>query len=288
MFQAASMSKSIFAVTVMKLYELGLVDIYQDVSKHLDLNRLDLFQDEFVTISLYDLLTHTAGLNIHGFSGYLYGQKLPSLEEMILGIRPSNSLKLKMIKKPKTEFMYSGGGYILAQYIIEKIMNETYENLVERLVFKPLMMHHSTVSIPLKDEFKQKIAIGYSSYDTKLDHGYLNYPELSAAGLWTTPSDLALFGIEMMKVLHKKSDFLKQSSLELMLKIPNGIKSEYGMGFQIKQTQKGLIFGHGGDNTGYHGYMAFNHQLKNGLVVMINSDIGEDLPKEIIKAFITL
>jgi CubicO group peptidase (beta-lactamase class C family) len=286
LFQAASISKSIFAATIMRLYEKGAIDIYQDIAAYLDPLTYPTFDGLIYPVTLYDLLTHTAGFNSHGFAGYLHDTQLPTLEEILTGKRPSNSIKLKMIYPPKTKFMYSGGGFMLAQYILEKITNKSYQDWADELIFKPLNMHHSTLSMPLDKNHNHEIATGWSAYDTPLDHGYVIYPELAAAGLWTTPSDLACFGIEIMKAYYKKSDFLTSKSAELMMTIPKDIKSEYGLGFHINTVNYQLWFGHGGDNTGFHSRMAFCPNKESGIIVMVNSDIGDDIPNQVLECFI--
>ena len=107
---------------------------------------------------------------------------------------------------------------------------------------------------------------------------------MSAAGLWTTPSDLARFGIEIMKALKNKSKFLEKKTVELMTtkayeNSPNGI------GFAVRECKKGLTFGHGGSNVGYRAHIEFCPDDGSGIIVMQNSDIGEEIPIEVFNAF---
>jgi len=287
LFQAASMSKSIFSATVMRLNELGLIDIDRDFTTEIMEIIVPFFNKSGKSITLKDLLNHTAGFNVHGFSGYLHGQEMPSLLEIIKGMKPANSLKLKLTDTPNVVFSYSGGGYVLAQYLIEQQTNKSYEEWAKELIFAPLEMRNSRLSLPIEKDVKNNIANAWSCHDTPLDNGYVIHPELSAAGLWTTPSDLAKFGIEMMKALVGKSDWLSQSSAKLMVENSIEISPEasYGIGFQILKSENGIIFGHGGDNIGYHGKMLFCAEKRNGLVVMINSDIGEDIPTRFLNLF---
>jgi len=287
-FQAASMSKSIFAATVMRLNELGFIDIDRDITSEIMEIIVPFSEKSGKSITFKELLNHTAGLNVHGFSGYLHGQEIPSLLEIIKGVKPSNSLKLKLTDTPNVGFSYSGGGYVLAQYLIEKQTNKSYEEWAKELVFTPLDMKNSLLSLPIDNAGKNRIANAWSCHDTPLDNGYVIHPELAAAGLWTTPSDLAIFGIEMMKALEGKSNWLSQSSAKLMIENPIEISadSSYGLGFQMLASKSGIIFGHGGHNIGYHGQMVFCPEKRHGLVVMINSEIGADVPTHFLNQFV--
>jgi len=286
LFQAASMSKSIFAATMMKLQETGLIDLdrnlIKDIQKIIPLNKLE---KEF-RITYKDLLNHTSGFDVHGFSGYQRNQDLPSVLEIVQGERPSNSLKMNLIRQPRTTFSYSGGGYMLAQYLMETETKRVYESWVEELVFKPINMKHSFLANSKNIFDESTIAIAWSAFDTPIEKGYIVYPELAAAGLWSTPTDLSLFGIEMIKALHGNSSWLMKESAESMLTLPESIRTEYGLGFHIPAGQNKLMFGHGGDNIGYHGRMLFCSTTQSGVVVMVNSEIGEEVPNKIVDMII--
>lgn len=281
LFQAASMSKSIFAATMMRLNELGMINMEKnlvpEIRKIMPLEN----HEKGLIITYKDLLSHTAGLNIHGFSGYLQNQEIPTLLQMLHGERPSNSLKLELIHLPSTKFSYSGGGYMLAQYLLEQETNKSYSEWANELVFTPLKMENSLLAFSIDQIDRSKIAQAWSEHDTPIDNGFIFYPELAAAGLWSTPTDLALFGIEMMRTLQGESHWMTKQSAELMMTLPKNIKTEYGLGFMLKD-QTNFYFGHGGDNIGFHGGMLFYPSKGQGMVVMINSDIGEGIRDQII------
>jgi len=281
LFQAASMSKSIFAATMMRLNELGMINMEKnlvpEIRKIMPLEN----HEKGLIITYKDLLSHTAGLNIHGFSGYLQNQEIPTLLQMLHGERPSNSLKLELIHLPSTKFSYSGGGYMLAQYLLEQETNKSYSEWANELVFTPLKMKNSLLAFSIDQIDRSKIAQAWSEHDTPIDNGFIFYPELAAAGLWSTPTDLALFGIEMMRTLQGESHWMTKQSAELMMTLPKNIKTEYGLGFMLKD-QTDFYFGHGGDNIGFHGGMLFYPLKGQGVVVMINSDIGDGIRDQII------
>ena len=235
-------------------------------------------------ITLRQILGHHAGLNLHGFAGYQQGQRIPTVEQILNGAFPSNHIKLKLIKNPETGFQYSGGGYVLAQKIVTDVCKHDFCDLMNDLVLSPFSMTHSTYSQPLAENKLSEIAVGYNLHNLQLPGGYNIMPELSAAGLWTTPSDLARFGIEIMKVLKSDSKYLEKNTAELMTTKAYE-NSPYGVGFAVNQSKKGLTFGHGGTNIGYHSNMVFCPDDGSGIVVMQNSDIGMSIPNEVINAF---
>ncbi|MCL2360450.1 MAG: beta-lactamase family protein [Defluviitaleaceae bacterium] len=284
LFQAASISKPVFAVAVMLLVERGTLDIDTDVSQYLVGYEVPTFDNQKHKITLRQILSHNAGLNLHGFEGYQQGQKVPTVEQILNGAYPSNHLKLKLIKKPETGYQYSGGGYVLAQKIVTDMCKYDFCELMNELVLSPLSMTHSTFSQPLPSDKLSEIAFGYNSHNLELPGGYDIMPELSAAGLWTTPSDLARLGIEVMKALKNKSAYLKKDTAELMI-TKSYENSRYGIGFIVNECKKGLTFGHDGYNDGFISSMSFCPDDGSGIVVMINSNIGDDIPSEVTNAF---
>ena len=284
LFQAASLSKPVFAVALMQLVERGILDIDTDISEYLVDYELPTFDGKKYKITLKQLLSHRAGLNLHGFFGYKQGKKLPTVDQILTGEKPANHSKLKMERKPGTTEQYSGGGYVLAQKIITDVCKLDFCDLMDDLVLTPLSMSNSTFSQALAKEKIHQVAFGYNYFNLQLKGGFKIMPELSAAGLWTTPSDLAQFGIEMMKALKGKSAFLEQKAAELMVK--KAAKNlHYGIGFRVITSKKGLVFGHSGFNIGYKANMCFCPDDGSGIVIMLNSDIGWRIPDEVTNAF---
>jgi CubicO group peptidase (beta-lactamase class C family) len=165
LFQAASVSKPIFAVAVMLLAERGIVDIDTDVSDYLVGYKVPTYDNQKHKITLRQILSHNAGLNIHGFAGYQQGQEVPTVEQILHGSLPSNHLKLKLIKKPETGFQYSGGGYVLAQKIVLDVCKNDFCDLMRELIFTPLSMTKSTFSQPLPKDKLDEFAFGYDVHN---------------------------------------------------------------------------------------------------------------------------
>ncbi|MCL2426701.1 MAG: beta-lactamase family protein [Oscillospiraceae bacterium] len=284
LFQAASISKPVFAVAVMRLVERGILDIDADVSEYLIDYQVPTFDNKKHIITLRQILSHNAGLTIHGFVGYRQGQKIPTIEQILSGVFPSNNLKVKLFRNPEVEHQYSGGGYVLAQKIVKDVCENDFCELMDELVLSPLSMTNSTYSQPLAKGKQNEIAYGYDFHNLQLPGGYNIMPELSAAGLWSTPSDLARLGIEMMKALKSDSTFLKKDTAEVMTTKAYE-NSEHGVGFSVGKSKKGLTFGHSGSNFGYNSDMVFCPDNGSGIVIMQNATIGDEIPEEVTSAF---
>ncbi|MCL2365247.1 MAG: beta-lactamase family protein [Defluviitaleaceae bacterium] len=284
LFQAASISKPVFAVAVMRLAERGILDIDADVAEYLVGYDVPTFDNQKHKITLRQVLSHNAGLNLHGFAGYQQGQEVPTIEQILIGARPANHEKLKLIKAPETGHQYSGGGYVLAQKIVTDVCKADFCDLMDEWVLSPLSMVHSTFAQPLSIDRLNEIAFGYNDHDLPLPGGYDIMPELATAGLWSTPSDLARLGIEIMKVLKDKSVFIKKDTARLMTTKAYD-DSRHGVGFVAKEGKKGLIFGHSGHNDGFISNMAFCPDDGSGIAIMTNTNIGDDIVVEVTDAF---
>ena len=284
LFQAASISKPVFAVAVMCMAERGLLDIDTDVSEYLVGYEVPTFDNQKHKITLRQILSHNAGLNLHGFAGYQQGQEVPTIEQILIGARPCIHERLKLIKAPETGHQYSGGGYVLAQKIITDVCKADFCDLMDEWVLSPLSMAHSTYAQPLPADRLHEIAFGYGDHDLPLPGGYDIMPELSAAGLWSTPSDLARLSIEIMKVLNGKSVFFKKDTAKAMTTKAYE-DSRHGVGFVVGESKKGAIFGHSGHNDGFVSNMVFCPNEGSGIAVMTNTNIGDDIVFEVTDAF---
>ncbi|HHV11575.1 MAG TPA: beta-lactamase family protein [Clostridiales bacterium] len=286
MFQAASVSKPIFATAVMRLAEQKILDIDTNINQYLKGYHVPTFDGKEYAITLRRILSHTAGLNIHGFPGYHHEQKIPTLMQILEGKRPANTDELFVFKEPGKEFCYSGGGYVLAQKVVCDILNKDFEEIMQETVLQPFGMKDSTYLQPLPKDKEANIAYGIDSHGLQIKKGYCIMPELSAAGLWTTPNDLAAYGIEMMKALKGDSKLVKKETAQAMI---NPVTPACGLGLFLGEQDGVKYFGHRGWNTGFNSGMSFFPQNGDGIAVMVNSDRGDPfvtmLMEAIIKSF---
>jgi len=280
-FQTASISKPVFAAAVLRLVQKGVLDLDADIAQYLTDYELPTFDGKKHKITLRQLLSHEAGLNLSGFSGYVGRQYIPTIEEILKGEHPANHEKLKLKKLPNTAFEYSGGGYTLAQKIVMDVTGQDFCELMDEIILKKCKMKNSSFRRAVLDD---GFACGYNAHDLEIEGEYCIMPELAAAGLWASPTDIANFGIGIMKSLNGKGRIMKKTSAEQMVKKAHDF-SEYGVGFEIGESKMGSTFGHSGSNVGYTSNMIFEPVSGCGIVVMVNSSIGWHIPFDVTNAF---
>src|SRR5499425_546670 len=139
-------------------------------------------------VTLANLLSHTGGLTVHGFPGYAPGEKIPTLPEVLDGAGPANTAPVRVDMEPGTKFRYSGGGVTIEQLAIMDIEKKPFPQIAQETVLGPLGMTNSTYSQPLPAETREKAASGHRGYGEPVEGKIHVYPEMAAAGLWTTPT----------------------------------------------------------------------------------------------------
>ena len=276
LFQAGSISKSVNAAVAMKEVEQGKISLDENINDKLTSWKLP--DNEFTAnkkVTLRALLSHSAGTTVHGFPGYAVNEKVPSLQQVLDGTAPANTAPVRVDFQPGSQFRYSGGGITITQLAIMDIEKKPYPEIAREAVLAPLNMSHSTYNQPLPDDWRKKAATGYRADGREVEGKIHVYPEMAAAGLWTTPSDLAKFGIELQRTLAGKSNkVLQKQSVELMT---TGVLQDVGLGFFIENHGSAKYFGHDGADEGFRAAMLLSREKGNGVVVMANSDNGQIL-----------
>jgi CubicO group peptidase (beta-lactamase class C family) len=284
LFQAASISKPVTAMAALALVEQGKLNLDENVN--LRLASWHVPDNQFTKtekVTLRRLLSHSAGLTVHGFPGYAANQSLPTLTQILDGQKPSaNTGPIRVDLLPGKEFRYSGGGYTVLQQLMMDVTGKPFPNLLQDLVLGKVGMSHSTFAQPLPKELEAVAAVGHRPNGQAIDGRWHTYPEMAAAGLWTTPSDLALFAIELMESAKgKSSKVLSQDMARQMLMKQIG---SYGLGVAVGGNEGGTTFGHGGSNEGFTCILVAHVDTGQGAVVMTNSDNGPPLFEEILRA----
>ena len=284
LFQAASISKPVSAMMVLRLVEQGELDLDSDVNKFLSSWQIpENEHTEKNKVTLRGILSHTAGLTVHGFQGYGVDADVPSLLQILNGELPANSSPIRVDVAPGSMVRYSGGGYTVIQQILENISDKTFDELLQTEILDKLNMHSSTFEQPLPIQLREKAATGHFGTDIPIKGKWHTYPEKAAAGLWTTPTDLANFAIEIMKSCENQSNKILSASMANSMITP--VKEAYGLGLRIKKLGNNIIrFSHGGGNEGFRCYVAAYKGNKQGAVVMTNSDNGDYLITEIMNS----
>jgi CubicO group peptidase (beta-lactamase class C family) len=231
---------------------------------------------------LRGLLSHTAGLTVHGFRGYTADEKVPTVHQVLDGEPPANSDPVRVDSVPGSQFRYSGGGYTIIQQLLEDVTGKPFSLLMQSIVLDKLNMNHSTFEQPLPDRYAEYAAIAHHHNGQPIDGKWHTYPEMAAAGLWTTPSDLARFAIEILK--SSKGEANKILSVEMTLAMLTSTMENYGLGLGIKQFDDSIQFSHGGGNEGFRCILVGYTGTGQGAVVMTNSDNGDLLMMEVIRS----
>ncbi|ESA33694.1 beta-lactamase [Leptolyngbya sp. Heron Island J] len=280
LFQVGSISKPVFALAVMRLVQEGMLDLDKDVNSYLTSWKVPVNGDWQPRVTLRHLLSHTAGTTVSGYYGYKVSMPLPTTVQILNGELPANSEKVVVNVIPGLNYRYSGGGMVIAQQVLMDVMDKRFPEMMRDLVFAPLGMENSTYSQPLEQAFLKQAATGHRHNGIPLEGKYFVYPEMAAAGLWSTPTDIAKLGIEMMRTLSgKPTSIWKQATIEEMLK-PHSEKSMgqdgllLGLGIAQNGTGEGTYFFHDGTNLGFVAMMRFYPHLGKGAVIMLNSDEG--------------
>jgi CubicO group peptidase (beta-lactamase class C family) len=277
-FQAASISKSLNAVGVLKLAQENRLDLQADINQYLMNWKFPYdTKSKGKKISTIELLSHTAGLNVHGFEGYQTGTPLPTIVQILNGQPPANSAAIRSMIEPGLRSEYSGGGITISQLIVMDITRMPYAQFMQDEVLTPLGMTGSSYEQPAKFD-STLLATGYRANGDEVSGKYHVYPEQAAAGLWTNPTDLSKYIIEIQLAWEgKSSKVLNQTMTHLCL-------TTYGdahaaLGVFIDSADGTLYFQHGGANEGFRCQYMGSLSGGEGLVIMVNSDNGVIIPE---------
>jgi CubicO group peptidase (beta-lactamase class C family) len=283
LFQAGSISKPLAAMAALRLVQQGEVSLDGDINKELISWKVPpgpIAAGSHVT--LRELLTHTAGLTVHGFEGYPAGSPVPTLTQVLDGTKPANNDPVRIESVPGAGWTYSGGGYTVMQQLLIDTSHEPFPKLLHDTVLAPIGMSHSTYDQPLPLSLRSSAATPYTEEEEPIPGGAHTYPEMAAAGLWTTPSDLAKYIIETQLSLQNKANHvLNRAFTEQML---TSGKGHWGLGVEIGGSASNPYFTHGGVNEGFQSLFVGYEHNGDGAVVMTNADGGMQIANEIIRS----
>jgi CubicO group peptidase (beta-lactamase class C family) len=271
LFQAASISKPVTALAALRYAEQGKWSLDANINDTLVSWKVpdnELTKEQKVT--LRRVLSHTAGLTVHGFPGYAVNEPLPTLQQILNGEKPANTEPVRVDLTPGTEPRYSGGGLTVVQLMMVEQLKKPFPRIMKEAVLAPLGLKNSTFEQPLPPALAAMAATGTRASGESVEGRWHLYPEMAAAGLWTTPSDLARIAIEVSKARAGTSKrVLSQAMTKQMLtKQSEG----FGLGFQLYEgTDR---FGHGGWNDGFQAALIAFADSGSGVVMMANSDNG--------------
>ena len=282
LFQAASISKPVGAMAAMRAVQDGMFGLDQDINTILKSWQLPV--SEFTRghpVTPRALMSHTSGLGDgFGFPGYHPAAPRPTPVEILNGSKPSNVGPVLMERPPYSASKYSGGGITLMQLAMMDAIGRPYPEIMQSFVLGPIGMTNSAYEQPLSAERDRHAARAHSGGGRAMDTKWHVYPELAAAGLWTTPTDLAKFAIEIqLTALGRSTRVLTRTSVLEML-TPVGV-GDYAVGLAITKNGQGWYFAHGGSNWGFQCDLLAHRVKGYGVAVMTNGDTGRPVINEI-------
>lgn len=281
LFQAGSVSKSVAALGALRLVESGKLSLDTDVNRtlrawHIPENKYT--KDTKVT--LRRILSHSAGLTVHGFGGYAVGETVPTLVQVLDGAGNSDPVRVDTV--PGSRWRYSGGGYTVMQQMVIDVTNESFPKFMEETVLKPLGMASSSYEQPMPRLVEEKAATGHPSPNKAVQGRWHIYPEMAAAGLWTTPTDLARYVIGVQNAYAGRANpVVSQKMAHEMLTIQ---KADDGLGVFIAGEGPTRRFTHNGRDEGFDALMVGYVERGQGAVVMINANDDSSAVPRIIDA----
>ena len=270
-FQAGSISKPVTAMAIMHYVERGKFSLDEDINAKLSSWRVP--ENEFTNeqkVTLRRLLSHSAGTTVHGFPGYAVGDPVPTLVQVLNGEKPANTAPVRVDTVPGKQFRYSGGGTTIVQLMLVDQLRKPFPQIMQETVIGPLKLEESSYEQPQPRERAARAASGHRRDGKVVEGKWHIYPEMAAAGLWTTPTDLALVAIEMCESKRGSSNrILSQRSVQEML---TAQAEPVGIGFFLERNSD--QFGHDGADEGFQANLIAFANSGKGMAVMANSDNG--------------
>lgn len=272
LFQAGSISKPVAALGALRLVQEGKLSLDEDVNAKLVTWHVP--DNEFTKhekVTLRRLMSHTAGLTVHGFPGYSIDSKIPTGVQVLNGEAPANTSPVRVDLRPGSVYRYSGGGYTVMQLLIADVSGDTFEAFMQSKVLDVLGMRSSTYMQLPPSALAARRASGHRPGGERIPGKLHLYPEMAAAGLWTTPTDLAQYLLYVQAAVRGDANvFIDAPLAREIITRQNG--GEHGLGPEIYETGEFARFGHGGVDEGFEATAVAYVAHGRGVVVMANAN----------------
>ncbi|HEU0123929.1 MAG TPA: serine hydrolase domain-containing protein [Bryobacteraceae bacterium] len=279
LFQAGALSEPVTAMAALHMSQFGNFGLDEDVNEKLTAWKAP--ENEFTKtakVTVRGILSHTAGLTVDRFPGYEEHEIVPTVRQVLDGESPAKTKPVRVETVPGAEYRHSAGGYTVLQLLLTERFQRSFPVLMDRIVLGRLGMRNSTFAQPLPADRAARTAVGFHETGRSYTGGWNTYPEMAAAGLWTTPTDLCLFAIAVAHAVTGQSNkIVERPAAELMLRPHVG---RHGLGFVGKDGWFGLA----GANAGYRCEMQCRADGSHGAVVMTNSDSAGPIIRPVMQA----
>lgn len=285
MFSVGSVSKVGAAAVTLRMVDAGELDLDRDVNEYLTGWKLPPNVHMAIRpVTLRGILSHSAGLTVHGFPDFQPGESLPTVIDTLEGRAPAKTEPVRVFFTPGSRSSYSGGGITVEQLIIETAAGLHFTKAARKYLFDPLGMQRSTYENPIPDS-RGNIAKAHDreGMPSALPRGWETMPEMAASGLWTTPSEYAKLVIALVDSYRGgKSTFLSAALARQMMTEVG--RSPFGLGPQLDGQGLERRFYHGGSNDSYKAWIEGYLFTGNGTVIMTNGARGSELIVEVTRA----
>lgn len=281
LFLAGSVSKSVAAMGALKLVEEGKLSLDGNVNDRLSTWKVPDNQFTAVEkVTLRRIVSHTAGLTVHGFAGYARSASVPTVPQVLNGLPPANSPPVRVDTVPGSRWKYSGGGYTVMQLMMEDVTGQPFARWMQANVLERFGMSSSTFDNPLPQALWSRAAAGAYPGMKAVEGGWHVYPEMAAAGLWTTASDLARFAIGVQESFAgRATPVISQEMTQRMLA---SVMNDDGLGVFLEGRGPTLKFFHGGRDEGFDTYLGAFAERGQGVIIMINANDNSGMMRRIV------
>ena len=276
LFQAASISKPVTAMAAMRLVDEHRLSLDDDIN-----TILKSWHVPGHAVTPRSLMSHTSGADDgFGFPGYDPSAPRPTLVQILDGKPPSNVGPVLFTRPPYQAYKYSGGGVTIMQLALMDLVGKPFAEFMRSTVLDPLGMGDSSYEQPLPAALASRAARAHDGEGKSMGGSWHVYPEQAAAGLWTTPGDLARFILEVQRAVRgPKGAVLAQAAASAMVS-PVGV-GPFGVGLSVEKRGEGWYFSHGGSNWGFKGDVLGHVRKGYGVAILTNGDNGSALINEI-------
>lgn len=275
-FGAASISKALTAMAVLRFVQDGKIDLDADANRYLKSWKIpDNRYTVTKKVTVRELLNHTSGIGTH--YGWVFDptkDQIPTMLQLLDGEKPARTAPVRVEASPGTQFAYANGGYLVLQLLLTEVSGKPFPQVMRETVLEPLGMASSTFDGPLPAKFAARTATCYNGI-TPIDPAHFLLPGPAAGGLWTTPTDLSKFVIELQKEYAGTSHLiLNQASARQMLQAGLGPNPQrhFGLGVEVGGSSSTPYFEHGG--SGYWETEMIGYFKGDGVIIMSNSGGG--------------